>query len=436
MIDRLYKAYCYWRENGFADFLNLLLLTIKAGGKPVILPGTGGAPNVGEVDKGSVRDIVGRRFPICSPLQVFSAPGTDRRISIVTDSINSGTLYGGVGTAIIIAVLLAEAIQARLRIVTRSEKAQPANLEHILATYGLAVVNDVEFAFAPSYDYRYEIDYLKGEIFMTTSWWTTASTMASIPHSSILYLLQEDERMFYAFGDEHLRCSSVLRSAGIKFLINSRLLYDHFVNEGFDNIVKNGMFFEPAFPREVFHPSADRNRDKKTLLFYARPNNQRNLFYFGIELLEESIARGIIDLAQWNIVFVGKDVPKIILGGGYQPEVRENLAWGDYAKLIGKVDLGLCLMYTPHPSYPPLDLAASGAVVVTNRFANKTDLSAYSKNIICGDLNRDAMLETLRMAMDLTLDQATRDRNFRESTLGRCWRESTANIIKHVAESF
>ena len=48
-------------------------------------------------------------------------------------------------------------------------------------------------------------------------------------------------------------------------------------------------------------------------------------------------------------------------------------------------------MDTPHPSYPPLDLAASGAVVVTNRHGRKTSLCQYSENIVCVDPTVEAL---------------------------------------------
>ncbi|MBP7967934.1 MAG: hypothetical protein KAZ24_00570, partial [Brachymonas sp.] len=43
--------------------------------------------------------------------------------------------------------------------------------------------------------------------------------------------------------------------------------------------------------------------------------------------------------------------------------------------------VGLSLMVSPHPSYPPLEMAAFGARVVTNGFANK-DLSTVSPSLV------------------------------------------------------
>ena len=47
-------------------------------------------------------------------------------------------------------------------------------------------------------------------------------------------------------------------------------------------------------------------------------------------------------------------------------------------------DILLSLMLSPHPSYPPLEMAACGGLVVTTTFANKSAsaLAAMSPNII------------------------------------------------------
>jgi len=383
----------------------------------------------------NARELVASRVQMCAPLRLFSVSGNPiGRVSVVTDSINRGHLFGGVGTAIIMAALVAEAAGARLRIVTRIERAQTIGLDTVLATYGIRLSHDVELAYAPFYDSAYEIDSFEGEQFITTSWWTTAATLGSVPGRLITYLLQEDERMFYPFGDEHLLCARILANKDIRFVINTRLLFDHLVASGLANVADKGVWFEPAFPRDVYFPRPRVAGAKRKLLFYARPNNLRNLFYFGLEILEAALARGIIDLQQWDVVLVGKDIPKIRLDDGrYTPERLENLSWSAYAELAGQTDLALCLMYTPHPSYPPLDMAASGAVVVTNAYGLKQDLSAYSKNILCGDLTLESMLDTLARAMQLAGDDQRRTDHHRANGLGADWKASFADVMRHLA---
>jgi hypothetical protein len=68
-----------------------------------------------------------QRFPhIFSRFPVFPSPDRERRVTMLTDTISSGWLFGGVGTAIVVAALLAQELGARLRIATKMLCAQRA----------------------------------------------------------------------------------------------------------------------------------------------------------------------------------------------------------------------------------------------------------------------------------------------------------------------
>jgi len=54
--------------------------------------------------------------------------------------------------------------------------------------------------------------------------------------------------MFYPNGDDQLRCRETLSDNDLTYIINSRMLYEHFVREGFKDIRDRGIWFEPAFP--------------------------------------------------------------------------------------------------------------------------------------------------------------------------------------------
>ena len=430
-MRRVRNGLYVWRALGLKVFFRLLLFKLR-------LSRTHPCPPDGAVFQPDLRgpvmalDLLGERFRSCAPLELYTVPPADPpRLSIVTDSINSGSLYGGVGTAMILGALLAEERKARLRIVTRTERARPGNLDHVLGLYGIRLSHEVEFAYAPAHDSRGEIDVLRGEEFITTSWWTTAATLGSVPAESIVYLLQEDERTFYPFGDDRLRCAATLANRDIRFVVNTRLLFDHLVATGLDNLVERGRWFEPAFPREVFHPRPAEG-DRRTLVFYARPNNLRNLFYFGIDVLEHALTHGVIDTDTWDVVLVGKDLPELLFSNGYAPRRHQNLVWAEYAELAGRTDLAFSLMSSVHPSYPPLDFAASGAVVVTNRWGNKRDLTAYSENILCADLERSAMVAALADGIRLAEDGERRARNHAGSGISTDWRESFREVVSSL----
>jgi hypothetical protein len=313
----------------------------------------------------AVEEILRIRFSALRPLKAYSVPSAGPRVTMVTDSINQGSLFGGVATGIIFATLLAKRIGGVLRIITRREKADEANFHKIIDPSGVQWQDNVQFVYADVSDESSEVDVGKDDLFITTSWWTTWSVKQYIAEERIIYLLQEDERMFYPYGDDLLRCTETLRSPGIQFVVNSRLLFEHFVSQGFNNIEENGLWFEPSFPKEHFHPDGQREDHKKNFLFYARPTNLRNLYYRGLETINQAIQTGVLDPQHWNFFFVGKDLTELSFARGARPKIIQHLAWAEYAALLRRIDVGLCLMYTPHPSYPPLDLAACGAVTVT-----------------------------------------------------------------------
>lgn len=432
MIDRGYKVYCYWRTHGTATLLQLIFLKLAHKHQRPTDPLLDSKPDSNRAINAAQTSHT--RFQAVTPLRTYFLPESQtRRVNIVTDSISSGSLFGGVGTALIFAALLANKLNAQLRIITRTERAKPENVDHFLSLYGIKLEHEVQFKFAAFYDQKYELDIVKDDLFITTSWWTTAATLPSVPNYNVIYLLQEDERMFYPFGDDRLRCETILRNREIRFLINTNLLFDYLVHDGFDNIATQGMWFEPAFPAQVFHPRAKDRSGKRKFFFYARPNNLRNLFYLGIEVIEQAIAQQVLDLEHWEIFLVGKDIPAVTFNGGYAPIKCENFSWSEYAQLVGTVDLGLSLMYTPHPSYPPLDLVASGAVVVTNRFANKRDLSGYSANLICADLDRDALVDALRQAVAIAMDSRVREQNYRNNGLLTDWQQALDGIIQQLS---
>ncbi len=442
MSLRIYwqKAQRYRRVHGTRRLITESLARLS-GDRRRLLPSTvtPGIPLSALDDIGwvNVRELVRINHSATWPLRLFEVPNPgSQRVSMVTDSINPGQLYGGVGTAMIMSALLAEAQGARLRLVTRVEPAEPAALYSVLKTYGITLTREVEFAFAPFHDGHYEIDTLPGETYVTTSWWSTASTLGSVPASQVIYLLQEDERMFYAYGDEHLRCSRVLENPSLRVVVNTRLLFDHLVGSGLSYLKTSGLWFEPAFPSTVFHPRETPPSAKRTLMFYARPNNLRNLFMFGLELIETAITRGVLDLREWDIVLVGKDIPKLHFDDGkYNPKRLEKLSWTEYADFAGTVDLALCLMYTPHPSYPPFDLAASGAVVVTNAFGPKQQLDHYSKNIVTGEPNISSMLAALAEGVRLATSTDERRANYEANQLASDWTRSFAPVVEHFTRT-
>lgn len=388
------------------------------------------APSAGEpIDAAS---LVRANFPALQPLPVYSSPGRGERINLVTDNIGAGSLFGGVGTAIVLATLLAKKNNARLRIVTRHQDAKLPAVAQVLRCNGVELDANIESVRIGPDDRLAQLEMGPGDRFITTSWWTTQSVLASVPASKVEYLLQEDERMFYPYGDEWLRCAELLARRDVRCIVNTKLLQRHLIQSGLEHLAETSIAFEPAFPESMFRHVEKPAQRKRVLFFYARPGNHRNLFFRGLEALDRAVVEGIFRPDEWDIVFAGSNIAPVRLGGLIEPRMLGIMDWREYGEFVRSVDLGFCLMATPHPSYPPLDLAACGAVVLTNRFGLKTDLSMYSSNLHCADLDLASLVAGLREASVMARDDEGRLANYRAQSIERSWENSLKGVLDAI----
>lgn len=379
-----------------------------------------------------VSDVVFSRFPALKPLPTFRVPSDRQRVTLITDSINAGSLFGGVGTALVFGALFARHLGAKLRIITRAEAPEAKNFDAVLKINKISWKENVEFLFVP-YGGSVRVPTSNKEIFLTTSWWSTECVRQVADPEQIVYLLQEDERMFYAAGDERLRCAEVLSDPDIRFVINTKMLYEHLTSgaEPLPNVLSRGAWFEPSFPSVL--PKAKNSTGKRRFFFYARPNNLRNLYFRGLEVIQECLSDGVLNGDDWEFHFAGKDISEVELPGGVIPTLHQNMPWAEYVALVQNMDVGLSLMDTPHPSYPPLDLAASGAVVVTSTHGLKTSLEQYSRNIICAAPTVAALKRAIALAVSLSADNERREANLDHDMIGRDWESSFASVLARMS---
>lgn len=368
------------------------------------------------------------KFIALKPIRFHKTNNEKPRITIVTDSVNKGSLFGGVSTAIIYASYWAIKNNASIRLITRFEAPESSSVSMIQKLNQIDFGNDLECLFYPHHETE-EISIYRDEVILTTSWWTTQCIINSGFESKITYLLQEDERMFYPVSDEYILASETMANRNIKFVVNSHYLYEHLLHSKFTNIQTNGTFFEPSFSQNYYYCDGPVIKTKYQLFFYARPHHARNAYYRGLKILSEAVKRGLFAPEEWTFNFVGKDVPQISIDG-IEIRLHDNISWNQYTTMIRNMDLGLSLMLTPHTSYPPLDVAASGGVVVTNNWGNKRNIGdRYSANIISCEIDEDAMIEGLTQGVKLAKSPEQRYQNYKKNKIRTSWAETLSSIL-------
>ena len=113
------------------------------------------------------------------------------------------------------------------------------------------------------------------------------------------------------------------------------------------------------------------------ILCYGRPSVSRNCFGViveGIRLWQERQP----DLSStYKIVFAGEEFEPRLVGELENAEVKGKMSLEDYADLLSRASVGVSLMVSPHPSYPPLEMASAGCITITNSYEGK-DLTTRS----------------------------------------------------------
>ncbi len=385
---------------------------------------TGGRPLYPEF-----RTLYDERWSDIGAFPVLRVTGVGPRVTVLTDSVAASSLFGGVGTALILGMLLANRYDASLRLVTRHDSPDPGVIASLERAAGITLLGDVEIAHLPLTGPKQPLLMGERELVLTTSWWSTRAALDStLSKDEIVYLLQEDERMFYPFGDERLLCTETLDDPGLTTVVNTQRLMDHMVGD-FPRLDRDGVSFEPAFPAHAASAQPPAREGKRRFFFYSRPQNSRNLFWRGGLALSRAIEENVLDPDEWELHFVGRATPDLSLPRGVRPELHEGLSWAAYQALVGSMDAALVLMDTPHPSYPPLDLAAAGAAVLTNRHPGKEDLSDVSENILVADLGLETLVEGVARAVALGLDDNQRAANRERDSIGRDWTTAMGAVL-------
>ena len=220
----------------------------------------------------------------------------------------------------------------------------------------------------------------RSDVFVATAWWTAHAADGLIKNGynskSFFYLIQDHEPNFYAWGDEY---AGAKESYGLGFvpLFNTTILKSYF-EQKYPQLRGIGYAFRPSVPFRHYTELVDRRPANVTrLAVYGRPDVPRNMFGTIVEGLARFVVEAKPAPEQLDLVSVGMSHADVELPRGHELKSVGKIPFHAYPRFLSTVHIGVSLMHSPHPSYPPLEMAAAGARVLTNRFGGK-DLSLVS----------------------------------------------------------
>jgi O-antigen biosynthesis protein len=314
--------------------------------------------------------------------------GSGRTIHLLIPGVSPSGVFGGVGTAVALGVALAEAGErVQLVMTDYGQSIDDATVRDLILRHvatSAETLGRISVARAIHDDVEHQLGV--DDVFVATAWWTAhraAATIAAHPdlrRRSIVYLVQDDETLFYEASERRLMAAASYDLEALH-VVNSTPLAIH-LKDSYGLAIDDDLVLAPrvAVPRTLALRPVD---GPLRVVVYGRPSVGRNLF--------DTALRGV---AMWDVArrATGGAAPLEVLSVGEPEQFRYRiddqlvrtpgvLGWDDYLALLATAHLGVSLMASPHPSYPPLEMAASGLVVVTNRWGPK-DLSTLSERFV------------------------------------------------------
>lgn len=356
-------------------------------------------PTNGEVGAIVTLDALAEKdFRFLHPIRpCLPVVGRGPSVTLLIPSILPSASFGGVSTALRLAATLADQSGSALRVVCTDTPSRQEDLNALATQIGLALPASSTLINQHSRQ-SMMLDLRTDDDIIATTWWTALLASQLRRSGKFVYLVQDDESGFYAPGDYSVLAASTYSLGNAIPVVNTSVLLDHLRGQFPATFNEDTLFFEPAIDRARFRPDPT-PRERRTLFFYARPDVPRNLFFVGLEAISIAIGDGRFG-SGWDLVMAGSTTTSVELRDGRVIRALGKLPIEAYASLSGRVDVALALMASPHPSYPPLELAASGASVVTNAYAGKRDLTRYSPNIVVCDADPADIAKSLAHAHD------------------------------------
>jgi O-antigen biosynthesis protein len=345
----------------------------------------------GRASKYSDDEIVG--FLLNDVRPVIDAQSDSPRLTILTPTLSAKAAFGGVATLVELPLQVFRHRLADLgwRVRFVCFDAAPATDDNIALHYADRLeiprhLVSVEAAF----DHNGTIAVAKNDLFLGSLWpnFYDAEKLIDFQlatfggdRSPYISMIQDYEPAFYPWSSAYLLALGTYESDLPKRLIfNSRELEAFYTAQGHPG--NERCVFEPVMNARLKDRLPDdlAARKEKQILVYGRPEDRRNCFYL-VKQAVERWSRFYPDAHEWRVVSVGAVHDPFDLQRGVNAEVKGKLTLDGYAEHLTLSAVGLSLMASPHPSYPPLEMAHYGALTITNAFPHK-DLTQWHSNIV------------------------------------------------------
>jgi hypothetical protein len=322
-------------------------------------------------------------------------PDTDDRprLTLLLPTYHPGSVFGGIATALDlferIAVKSPFSEMERRIVITGDERPirrgdVPTGYDLVTSSSAILPHRAVIFC-PPTARLQVGLTMRRNDVLFASAWWDAANAFSLIDQTrsffgsttKLGYFIQDFEPNFSSWSTSWaLANETYKRPSEALAIINSESLATFLESEGYH--FPDREIFQPIWNNALKAPEATEinNQKKNIVLVYWRPSVQRNLAELALAGLGRWLEADPIGTRNWEIWGVGENGPDVSICRGRILQNLGKLSMEEYERVLRQARIGLSLMLSPHPSYPPLEMAAYGAIVVTNTYLSK-DLTRY-----------------------------------------------------------
>jgi O-antigen biosynthesis protein len=337
-----------------------------------------------------MRDLVDGPGIEASVLRPYTYQAEDNprpRLNLVLPSLSAKTAFGGIHTGLGFFSELCLALSAHVATDVRIICEAPYDPSD--SALDGALFSGMPFSVLSLADSKGTVPTRKFDIYLVYNWWTSYNIAHVLEQQAKrhayaqwpkLHLIQEFEPAFHPMSSAHLIALETLGSNRPMWSIyNSKLLMEYCQRLGVTGL--RSYVFEPRLDKRLLaqHRLSQMANKKQRILVYGRPSIKRNCFSILMRGLE-NWARNSHHAQSWEVVSAGTKHKDIALADTVMLGSVGKLSYEQYGKLLSETALGISLMASPHPSYPPLEMAHFGVLTLANKYLTK-DLSLVHQNI-------------------------------------------------------
>jgi hypothetical protein len=330
--------------------------------------------------------------PEALPLFARRSSVSGQRLNLVLPGLSTRHVFGGISTALHFFLEMATHFDD-LRIVVTDELAFAAADNPDFADWTILNIADDDqpgkTIVSAGDRSKYTLAIRENDVFIATAWWTASNIKKLLAQrkklwpdcreTKFVYLIQDYEPGFYPWSSRYaLAEASYHDGSDCIAVFNTSFLKNYFDAKGYK--FYKSFVFEPILNKKLqpFLAECPLKARERQVLVYGRPSVSRNCFELIVTALRQVVSTA--DCTGWTFVSAGEAHPNVDLGKGVFLKSLGKLSIAEYGHQLQQTFAGVSLMVSPHPSYPPLEMAAFGIRVLTNRYDEKC-LSSLADNI-------------------------------------------------------